>query len=169
MTSISAWDDEYARISRAASQLRSNTFHSQHQPHPSARQQQIRSVQTGLARLKSSLEGMRSSGVIGSGDYSRRMGLVDNLERQVSGSSGHGMEGDLLGMSGGGGGGGGGTRLSTATQALRHQDQMIDELASGVSRLKDQTMVINDEAGMQNRMLDDVSLYYFYLSYYFGL
>jgi len=86
---------------------------------------------------------------------------VDNLENQVGGSSGGGGsggysgEGDLLGM-GRGGGGGGQQRLSTATQALRHQDQMIDELASGVSRLKDQTLMINDEANMQNRMLDDM-------------
>jgi len=102
---------------------------------------------------------MRSSGEIGGGDYSRRMGLVDNLENQVGGSSGGGGsggysgEGDLMGR---GGGGGGQQRLSTATQALRHQDQMIDELASGVSRLKDQTLMINDEANMQNRMLDDM-------------
>merc|ERR1712134_151509 len=52
--------------------------------------------------------------------------------------------------------GGGQQRLSTTTQALRHQDQMIDELASGVSRLKDQTLMINDEANMQNHMLDDM-------------
>mmetsp|Transcript_5707 Transcript_5707/g.7023 ORF Transcript_5707/g.7023 Transcript_5707/m.7023 type:complete len:211 (-) Transcript_5707:967-1599(-) len=161
MSSISNWDDEYARISRAASQLRTTNSFQNYQPHPSARQQQIRSVQSGLARLKASLENMRSSGEIGGGDYSRRMGLVDNLENQVGGSSGGGGsggysgEGDLLGM-GRGGGGGGQQRLSTATQALRHQDQMIDELASGVSRLKDQTLMINDEANMQNRMLDDM-------------
>ncbi len=98
---------------------------------------------------------MRSSGEIGAADYNRRMGLVDNLENQVGGSNGGaGMadEGDLLGI------GRGQQRLSTTTQAMRHQDQMIDELASGVSRLKDQTLMINDEANMQNRMLDDVSI-----------
>ena len=160
MTSISNWDDEYARISRAASQLRTTNTFQNYQPHPSARQQQIQSVQSGLSRLKLSLEGMRSSGAIGNGDYSRRMGLIDNLENQVGGGrSGNGNgggvnEGDLLGT---GGGGGGQQRLSTTTQAMRHQDQMIDELATGVSRLKDQTLMINDETNMQNRMLDDVS------------
>lgn len=46
--------------------------------------------------------------------------------------------------------------MSLATQALRHQDEMIDELAMGVSRLKDQTMMVNDEANKQNQMLDDM-------------
>ena len=84
---------------------------------------------------------------------------MENLENQVGGRNNVG-EGDLLGMgntSMGNNGGGGQQRLSTTTQALRHQDQMIDELASGVSRLKDQTLMINDEANLQNRMLDDVS------------
>ena len=84
---------------------------------------------------------------------------MENLENQVGGRNNAG-EGDLLGMgntSMGNNGGGGQQRLSTTTQALRHQDQMIDELASGVSRLKDQTLMINDEANLQNRMLDDVS------------
>jgi len=157
MTSVSNWDDEYARISRAASQLRTTNSFQNYQPHPSARQQQIRSVQSGLTRLKASLENMRSSGEIGAGDYNRRMGLVDNLENQVGGGNG-GTAGDsdLLGIGGGGGGLGGQQRLSTTTQAMRHQDQMIDELASGVSRLKDQTFMINDEANMQNRMLDEM-------------
>ena len=159
MSSLSSWDDDYARISRAASQLRTSTTNNSFQPHPSARQQQIRSIQSGLTRLKSSLESMRSSGMIGSGDYNRRMGLVDNLENQVSGSAGGGgnqqQEGDLLGMDGRGGG----QRLSTTTQAMRHQDQMIDELASGVARLRDQSLMINDEANMQNRMLGDVSFF----------
>lgn len=47
-------------------------------------------------------------------------------------------------------------RQSLAAQALRHQDDMIDELANGVSRLKDQTLMVNDEANMQNRMLGDM-------------
>ena len=41
---------------------------------------------------------------------------------------------------------------------MRHQDEMIDELASGVSRLRDQTMLVNDEANMQNRMLGDMDM-----------
>ncbi len=161
MSSIAEWDDEYARVSRAASQLRTTGT----PQHPSARQHQVRSVQTGLSRLKSSLMSMRNSGMINSTDVQRRIGLIDNLERQVNGSGSNNGDMDLLGMnpnsggnnySGGRGGGGPQQSSSLAAQALRHQDEMIDELAVGVSRLKDQTMLVNDEARMQNRMLDDM-------------
>jgi hypothetical protein len=160
--SIASWDDEYARISRAASQLRTTPGNGLHQPHPTAREHQIRSVQTGLARLKSNLMTMRNSGMVNSAEIQRRMGLVDNLERQFGASAlngNGGVTGDLLGLGGDTGGSthsyhGGNQTL--AAQALRHQDDMIDELAVGVSRLKDQTLLINDEANMQNRMLGDM-------------
>ena len=159
MTTIAQWDDEYARISRAASQLRTSSQNGYNQQHPTARNHQVRSVQSGLARLKSNLMTMRNSGLVNSADVQRRIGLIDNLENQVGGGGAGGGSGagtaDLLGM-GNNSGDGSGQRQSLATQALRHQDQMIDELASGVSRLKDQTMLVNDEANMQNRMLSDM-------------
>lgn len=101
---------------------------------------------------------MTSNRVISSGDAQRRKSLVDNLQRQFG-------DADLLGsnMSSVGGSSASShnhpqqsSRLSSTTQALRHQDQMIDELASGVGRLKDQTHMIHDEAGLHNRMLDDM-------------
>jgi hypothetical protein len=117
---------------------------------------------------------MRNSGLVNSADVQRRIGLIDNLEKQVGGVSAFdgaggnvGNTADLLhmgdphGSSGTGGGGGGtgpGQRQSLAAQAMRHQDEMIDELASGVSRLRDQTMLVNDEANMQNRMLGDMDM-----------
>eukprot|EP00557_Chaetoceros_sp_GSL56_P006731 CAMPEP_0176492458 /NCGR_PEP_ID=MMETSP0200_2-20121128/9012_1 /TAXON_ID=947934 /ORGANISM="Chaetoceros sp., Strain GSL56" /LENGTH=216 /DNA_ID=CAMNT_0017890027 /DNA_START=92 /DNA_END=742 /DNA_ORIENTATION=- len=165
--SIASWDDEYARISRAASQLRTTPGNGLNQPHPTARAHQIRSVQTGLTRLKSNLMTIRNSGMVNSAEIQRRLGLIDNLERQfgASASSGLGATGDLLGLGGDSGGGAGrgsthsyhgGGNQTLAAQALRHQDDMIDELAVGVSRLKDQTLLINDEANMQNRMLSDM-------------
>ena len=170
--SISSWDDEYARISRAASQLRTipNNHHnpSSSSSSSTSRQQQIHSIQTGLSRLKQSLYTMKGNGVINqsNGDYQRRMGLIEHLENQFGSN-----DRDLLGMGNASSGGNNNNdyynsnnndysssgRMSTTTQALRHQDQMIDELASGVARLKDQTFMINDEANMQNRMLDNVS------------
>jgi len=161
MSTISEWDDEYARISRAASQLRASPQNGYNQPHPTARAHQVRSVQSGLSRLKSSLITMRSSGMVNSADVQRRIGLIDNLERQVGGGGNDATgTGDLLGMGGSSGGGNSnsyhGGNQTLAAQALRHQDNMIDELATGVSRLKDQTLMINDEANMQNRMLGDM-------------
>jgi hypothetical protein len=102
---------------------------------------------------------MRNSHMVNSADVQRRIGLIDNLEKQVGGSRSD-ATGDLLGMGGGSSGGNAGSHhggnQTLAAQALRHQDNMIDELASGVSRLKDQTLLVNDEANMQNRMLGDM-------------
>jgi hypothetical protein len=169
MTSTSSWDDEYARITRAASQLRTTSHAALHaQPHPTARQHQIRSVQSGLARLKSQLNSMQSLGQINNVEAKRRHALIENLERQVGGGYTSQTDTDLLGLHP--------TSTSNTTtasspyttnttfkatgsitqQALRHQDEMIDELANGVARLKHQTMQVNDEAMMQNRMLDDM-------------
>jgi len=86
--------------------------------------------------------------------------LVDNLIRQVGSDSGGGgvIEGDLLGagaeVAGGGYSNNNQQQRMSTTQALRNQDQMIDELASGVGRLKEQTLMVHDETQMQNRMLD---------------
>jgi hypothetical protein len=41
-------------------------------------------------------------------------------------------------------------------QAMRQQDDMIDDLAVGVSRLRDQTQVIGDESRMHVNLLNDM-------------
>eukprot|EP00559_Dactyliosolen_fragilissimus_P006841 CAMPEP_0184871078 /NCGR_PEP_ID=MMETSP0580-20130426/39848_1 /TAXON_ID=1118495 /ORGANISM="Dactyliosolen fragilissimus" /LENGTH=182 /DNA_ID=CAMNT_0027373555 /DNA_START=66 /DNA_END=611 /DNA_ORIENTATION=- len=152
MNSVSEWDEEYARLARAASQLR--TFSPRQ--HPSARDQQAKSIKAGLSRLHSRLDSMELSGQIDSSDNARRKALVVSLVNQVGNQNTTGQGGgdtDLLGLSEGGSGGNR-NNLSASARALRDQDVLIDELASGVGRLKDQTLLINDEANMQNRMLD---------------
>ena len=56
----------------------------------------------------------------------------------------------------GGGGGGYGRGESAAAAALRHQDDMIDDLAVGVGRLKTQTHMIHDESRAHVRLLDEM-------------
>lgn len=141
--SVSNWDDEYARLARVASQLRSNH---------GGNQQQQQSVLMGLDRLKSQLDSTLSR-MIPPADVSRRRVLIDNLRRQING----GGDADLLGYSS--------SQpqqpqqqqpMSLSAQALRRQDDMIDELAGGVARLKDQTHLIHEETGLQNRLIDDM-------------
>ena len=150
MNDVTSWDNEYARLARAASQLRASAS----QQHPTTREQQAQSIQAGLTRLHGRLSSMQASRQIDPSDAARRKVLVENLVRQVGGSS-TGGEADLLGLSGSAPQQQQQT-LSASAQALRHQDGLIEELASGVSRLKDQTLLINDEAQLQNRMLDDM-------------
>lgn len=42
------------------------------------------------------------------------------------------------------------------SMAIQHQDSMIDELAVGISRLRDQSHAINDEANLQVNLLNDM-------------
>lgn len=149
MTSIEEWDEEYAKLARVSSQLRaSNQQHSMSQT--------TESIRSGLQRLHSSLNSMP----IDPSDAARRRNLVENLSKQVDSPNGNG-DADLLGMSNSNfnsnSGNGHGLSSGTVTaQALRHQDELIDELANGVSRLKNQTIMINDETQKQNRMVDNM-------------
>lgn len=156
MGSAADWDDEYARLARAASQLRASGSAAMAGP---AREHQISSVQAGLDRLSSLLNAMESQGALASSEIGRRRALVDGLARQVkdasssSGGAGFGAGGGSFG----GGSGHGQHRTQTlASNALQQQDQMIDELATGVGRLKDQTQMIHEEAGMHNRLLNEM-------------
>jgi hypothetical protein len=61
-----------------------------------------------------------------------------------------------IGIGGARGGGRVGGGQSHAAAALRRQDDMIDDLAIGVGRLKDQTHVIHQEANSHVRLLEEM-------------
>ena len=130
---ITSWDNDYARIARAASQLRTTS------PNNSSfdRQGQATSIQTGINRLSSQLTALENNFSINPSEASRRRTLLEGLNSQL--------------LDGGGRGG----ESSTAT-ALRQQDDMIDELAQGVGRLKNQTSLIHQEANSHVRLLDEM-------------
>jgi len=65
-------------------------------------------------------------------------------------------EGGAAASGGGGGVVGVGRGESSTAAALRQQDDMIDELAVGVGRLKNQTHLIHQEATSQVRLLDEM-------------
>ena len=138
---ISAWDNEYARLARAASQLRTTSpntaFHSNQQ-----RQGQASSIQAGINRLASQLSVLESNLSLNPAEAQRRQSLLEGLSSQM------GAEGVP--------GAGGGRGESSTAAALRQQDGMIDELAMGVSRLKNQTNLIHEEATSHVRLLDEM-------------
>lgn len=140
---ITAWDNDYARLARAASQLRttnpnSSSFHSNPQ-----RQGQASSIQTGLNRLASQLNALEGNLSLSPAEVSRRRTLLEGLKGQIS------SEGVAAA-------GGGGRGESSTAAALRQQDDMIDELAVGVGRLKNQTKLIGQEANSHVRLLDEI-------------
>jgi hypothetical protein len=48
------------------------------------------------------------------------------------------------------------TQPTRMTMAIQQQDSMIDQLAVGLSRLRDQSYAIGDEAGLHTQLLDDM-------------
>ena len=134
---ITSWDNDYARIARAASQLRTTTNSSTNFD----RQGQTSSIQTGINRLASQLNSLESNLTLTPAEASRRRNLLEGLNAQLSGSGG------IVGGRGG---------ESSTAAALRQQDDMIDELAVGVGRLKTQTGLIHQEANAHVRLLDEM-------------
>ena len=152
--SINGWDNEYARLARAASQLRvvgggNNNINNSAQQ----KQDQASSIQTGLNRLDTQLHNLESSMTVSSVEAGRRRGLLDGLRNQLS---------EITGTTAGGGIGIGrqtnyNNQSSSATAAaLRHQDELIDDLAVGVGRLKTQTHMIHDESRAHVHLLNEM-------------
>lgn len=161
---ISEWDDEYARMARiAASQFRTTPGYSMKQQRTTP---DIQVFQQSLQRLENSLLSSPISSSLSSSEVQRRRRLVQHLQQTTI----PGFNGtvDLLG--------GTATTTTTATghnhpthrnpppqpqqskmtMALRQQDDMIDQLAVGVNRLKQQTTIIGEEANMHVNLMNDI-------------
>jgi len=145
MNTVAEWDDEYARLSRAAAQLRSvspmNTSSTSYQ-------QQVQSLQSGLSRLNSRLGLMQSSNQITPDIAAQRRALVDHLMKQFASSTS--VTTNTPNSSNAA------PPRSAVQVALQTQDLLIDDLAKGVSNLKGQTRLIHEEAHLHNRLLDDI-------------
>jgi hypothetical protein len=136
---ITAWDNDYARLARAATQLRTTTTPNSPFNTDASRQGQASSVKSGIGRLDSQLNGLEANLTLTPAEVARRRNLLEGLLSQL----------------GGGGGNSGGFQSATSA-ALRQQDDMIDELAVGVGRLKTQTHMIHQETNAHVRLLDEM-------------
>ena len=165
MSTLASWDDEYARLARAVSQLR--TSGGTTATMAGGRDHQASSIRAGLDRLGGELRNMEMMRAVAPAEIGRRRALVEGLRGQVDGIVGGGNGGnngavDLLSSpnpgstAGSSAGGGYGGQRMTATHALRQQDDMLADLSTGVSRLKDQTYAIHDETRLHNRLLDEM-------------
>ena len=136
---VAEWDNEYARLARVASQLRTQGLSS-----PGVDPQQL---QQHLSRLDASLNALPVSAA----EVQRRRRLIQHLQQNPAGTT--------IGS-------GGTTSFSSPppqqqqqsqmAMAMRQQDDMIDQLGVGVSRLRDQTQIIGDEARMHVNLLGDM-------------
>jgi hypothetical protein len=136
--SVAEWDNEYARLSRVASQMRTPGLGS-----TSSVNEQQRSLRQSLARLDASLNALPLSAA----ETQRRRRLIQHLQNPASMSMGAAYAPPQPPQ-----------QQSQMAMALRQQDDMIDELAVGVSRLRDQTQVIGEEARMHVNLLNDMEM-----------
>mmetsp|Transcript_6105 Transcript_6105/g.8914 ORF Transcript_6105/g.8914 Transcript_6105/m.8914 type:complete len:208 (+) Transcript_6105:98-721(+) len=139
---LAEWDDDYARLAHAASQLRTSGLNPANFPSGS-RESQIATVRSGLEGLLTRLRHLERG--CPPAEFARRKNLIDHLSRQVVGGMSPGQQAPYAQPS-----------TSVTSMALKQQDDMIDELALGVGRLKHQTHLINDEARAHVNLLDDM-------------
>mmetsp|Transcript_9847 Transcript_9847/g.14419 ORF Transcript_9847/g.14419 Transcript_9847/m.14419 type:complete len:204 (-) Transcript_9847:188-799(-) len=153
MSTITAdWDNDYSKLARSASQLRTTGSMQANLPMGS-REGQMSSIRAGIDRLMGGLHHMEQARSLSPQEIARRKNLVENLSMQVNGANAAG--------------GGTGSysnqaeqqpayRQSAAALALKQQDGMIDELALGVGRLKNQSHLIGEEARQHVKLLDEM-------------
>lgn len=147
---VAEWDNDYARVARVASQLRTQGLRGGHT---------TQQLQQHLSRLESAL----STLPLAAAEVQRRRRLIHHL-RGTSTTTPYTPNSMASNSSSGGGGAADGMSsigrqqppLSQMAAAMQQQDDLIDELAVGVSRLRDQTQVIGDEARMHVNLLGEM-------------
>ena len=154
---MNEWDNEYARVTRIASQHRTEGLGI------SNNQAESRNLFKNITQLDETL----STLPLPPAQIQRRRRLLQHLrghriDKMISNNNNN-NSGDYNPPTIGGGGGGGVVpqqqnqqQQSQMAMAMQQQDAMIDELAVGVGRLRDQTQVIGDESRMHVNLLTDM-------------
>ncbi|CAJ1947397.1 unnamed protein product [Cylindrotheca closterium] len=144
MASVAEWDNEYARLARVSSQMRTQGLQSSGSADPQQLNQHLSRLDAALISLP-----------LPAAEVQRRRRLIQGLKTNGAGAAGAGYNPPQQG--------GGAAQppqqqqqQSLMQDAINRQDDMIDELAIGVSRLRDQTQVIGDEARMHVNLLNDM-------------
>ena len=159
-SSVNEWDNEYARVTRIASQHRTEGLGI------SNNQAESRNLFKNITQLDETL----STLPLPPAQIQRRRRLLQHLrghriDKMISNNNNNNNNsGDYNPPTIGGGGGGGVVpqqqnqqqQQSQMAMAMQQQDAMIDELAVGVGRLRDQTQVIGDESRMHVNLLTDM-------------
>lgn len=128
--SVAQWDNEYARLARSASQMRTTGILKS--------AADVRSFNVGLQSLEADLSKLNLS----SAEIQRRRRLIQHLQNTTTTTSTESSGAQQQ------------QQQSQMATAMQQQDSMIDQLASGVSRLKNQTMAIGEEANMHVNLME---------------
>jgi hypothetical protein len=150
-SSVNEWDNEYARVARIASQHRTEGLGI------SNNQAESRNLFKNITQLDETL----STLPLPPAQIQRRRRLLQHLRGHRidnMSSNNNNNSGDYNPPTIGGDGGvpQQNQQQSQMAMAMQQQDAMIDELAVGVGRLRDQTQVIGDESRMHVNLLNDM-------------
>ncbi|OEU15991.1 hypothetical protein FRACYDRAFT_186488 [Fragilariopsis cylindrus CCMP1102] len=128
-SSVNEWDNEYARVTRIASQHRTEGLGI------SNNQAESRNLFKNITQLDDTL----STLPLPPAQIQRRRRLLQHLRGHLVPQQQQNQQ-----------------QQSQMAMAMQQQDAMIDELAVGVGRLRDQTQVIGDESRMHVNLLTDM-------------
>lgn len=143
-SAVNEWDNDYARVARIASQFRTQGLNKNNSSSGQAEPRQLFQHITRLDESLSTLPLLQSQ-------IKRRRRLLQHLRGHRIESMNANNSGDYRPPSMDGG-----QPQSQMAMAMQQQDAMIDELAVGVGRLRDQTQVIGDEARMHVDLLNNM-------------
>lgn len=151
-SAVNEWDNDYARVARIASQFRTQGLNKNKSSLVSTQQAEPRQLFQHITRLDESL----STLPLPASQIQRRRRLLQHLRgHRIDSMNSANNNNDYLPPSADGGDQGQQPQSQMAV-AMEQQDAMIDELAVGVGRLRDQTQVIGDEARMHVNLLNDM-------------
>lgn len=149
-SAVNEWDNDYARVARIASQFRTQGLNKNQS---SQAQNQLQPRQRQLFTQITSLDESLSTLPLPNSQIQRRRRLLQHLRgHRIDNMSNNNGQGDYRPPSADGPQ----PHQSQMAVAMEQQDAMIDELAVGVGRLRDQTQVIGDEARMHVDLLNDM-------------
>lgn len=138
--SIASWDNEYAKLARTASQLRTTGI-------PSSTTD-VQQLQAGLRNLDAQLHNLP----LQASEVQRRRRLIVHLQQTSSGNSSNNSNNNTPTEPSSSNSG----PQSQMAMAMAQQDTLIDSLAAGVGRLKNQTTAISEEANLHVNLMNDM-------------
>jgi len=136
--SVSEWDNEYARWARVASQIRTTGFRSN--------STDVQGLQAGLQHLDTALNQLPQ---LQPQEVQRRRRLLQHLQQTTTNNPQQQQQGQPQQQQQQ-------QSSSLMAQAMQQQDSMIDQLAVGVGRLKNQSVAIGEEADAHVNLLNNM-------------
>ncbi|GMI52776.1 hypothetical protein ScalyP_jg7265 [Parmales sp. scaly parma] len=145
------WDEDYKRAQSALTQLRANP----------SRKSNLDSIASAFDRLSIRLKQMEKAPFdfnISHSEVARKVVQIESMRSQLDSCRSTNSNSNYISNPEPDSDSSRNAVLQTSQMVMSAQDDMLSELADGVSRLKDQSYMINDESKFHVRLLDDMDV-----------